>query len=89
MHTLDLSLLDNRGAVALAQIEVSGQIDKIKSNKLLGPDGEYLRILQECKNEVAKLLTAITHFLESATELDVLEGKKFTYHPQKFCLILK
>lgn len=70
MHILDLSLLDNRGAVALAQIEVSGQTDKTKSNKLLGPDGDYLRLLWESKNEVAKLLTEITQFLESATELD-------------------
>lgn len=70
MHTLHLSSLDNRGAVALAQIEVSGQTDKIESNKLLGPDGDCLRLLQECKNEVAKLLTEITQFLESAGEPD-------------------
>lgn len=68
-HSLDLILLDNRGAAALAEIEVSGQIDKIKSNKLLGPDGDYSRFLQECKNEVAELLTEMTHFPESATEL--------------------
>lgn len=43
---------------------MSGQIDKIKSNKLLGPDGDYPRFLQECKNEVAELLTEMTHFLE-------------------------
>jgi len=49
---------------------VSGQIDKIESNKLLGPDGDYSRFLQECKNEVAELLTEMTLFLESATELE-------------------
>lgn len=66
LHSPHSMLLDNRGAAALAEIEVSGQIDRIKSNKLLGPDGDYSRFLQECKNEVAEL----THFLESATELE-------------------
>lgn len=78
-HRLELTLLDNGGAAALAEIEVSGQIDKIKSNKLPGPDGDYSRFLQECKNEGAESLTEMTHFLESATERG-LEGKKFTYH---------
>lgn len=50
---------------------MSGQIDKIKSNKLLGPDGDYSKFLQECKNEIAELLTEMTHFIESATELKV------------------
>lgn len=66
LHSLHSMLLDNRGAAALAETEVSGQIDRIKSNKLLGPDGDYSRFLQECKNEAAEL----THFLESASELE-------------------
>lgn len=70
LYRLDLILLDNRAA-ALAETEVSGQIDKIKSNKLLGPDGDYSKFLQECKNEIAELLTEMTHFIESATELKV------------------
>lgn len=70
MYRLDLILLDSRAA-ALAETEVSGQIDKIKSNKLLGPDGDYSKFLQECKNEIAELLTEMTHFIESATELRV------------------
>lgn len=70
LHSLDSILLDNGGAAALAEIEVSGQIDKIKSNKLPGPDGDYSGFLQECKNERAESLTEMTHFLESATEIE-------------------
>lgn len=48
LYGLELILLDNREAAALAEIEVSGKIYKIKSNKLLGPDGDYSSFLQEC-----------------------------------------